>query len=73
MKENGFMLAKQEARMITDIDYADDIALLTNTATQAKYLLDSLECTVFMAVVIGIFHVFSSTSPRNIRVIVWEM
>ena len=30
-------------RTITDADYADDIALLANTPTQAEYLLHSLE------------------------------
>ena len=31
------------AQTITDADYADDIALLANTPTQAKFLLHSLE------------------------------
>ena len=40
MKENGFTLAKARSRrpsaqMITDADYADDIALLANTPAQA--------------------------------------
>ena len=29
--------------MITDADYADDIAFLANTPTQAEYLLHSLD------------------------------
>ena len=48
MKENGFTLAKARSRQypaqtITDVDYADDIALLANTPTQAQSLLHSLE------------------------------
>ena len=48
MKENGFTLKKARSRWyltetITDADYADDIALLANTPTQAKSLLHSLE------------------------------
>ena len=47
MKENSFKLAKERTRYpaetITDADYADDIALLVNTPTQAKALLHSLE------------------------------
>ena len=48
MKENGFTLAKARsrsypARTITDADYADDIALLANTPTQAQSQLLSLE------------------------------
>ena len=48
MKENGFMLKKLRSRRypaqtITDADYADDIALLANTLTQAESLLHSLE------------------------------
>ena len=48
MKENGFKLAKERnrrypAKIITDTDYADDIALLANTPTQAKNLQHSLE------------------------------
>ena len=44
MKENGFTLAKVSSRQypaqtITDVDYADDIALLANTPA----LLHSLE------------------------------
>ena len=42
------MLAKERSRgylgqKITDADYADDIALLVNTPTQAKTVLNSLE------------------------------
>ena len=49
MKDNGFKLTKERSRRypaqtITDTDYTDDIALLTNTPTQAKTLLHSLEC-----------------------------
>ena len=41
MKENGFMLANERssrytAQTISDADYADDIALLANTYTQAE-------------------------------------
>ena len=48
MKENGFTLVKAKSRryptqIITDTDYADVIALLANTLTQAKSLLHSLE------------------------------
>ena len=48
MKENGFKLTKERSRKypaqtITDADYADDIALLANTHTQAETLLHSLE------------------------------
>ena len=48
MKDNGFQLAKERngrypAQTITDADYADDIALLANTPTQAETLLHSLE------------------------------
>ena len=48
MKDNGFKLAKEKSRRyptqtITDADYADDLALLANTPTQAETLLHSLE------------------------------
>ena len=48
MKDNGFKLAKERnrrypAQTITDVDYADDIALLANTLAQAKTLVHSLE------------------------------
>ena len=48
IKENCFKLAKERSRRysiqtITDADYADDIALLTNTPAQAETLLHSLE------------------------------
>ena len=48
MKDNGFKLAKEKSRgyptqTITDADYADDIALLTNTPAQAECQLHSLE------------------------------
>ena len=48
MKDNGFKLAKKRSRRypaqtVTDSDYADDIALLANTSTQAETLLHSLE------------------------------
>ena len=48
MKENGFKLTKERskryhAKLITDADYADDIALLANTPAQAETLLHSLE------------------------------
>ena len=48
MKENRIHLAKERSRKypaqtITDADYADDIALLANTPTQAECLLHSLE------------------------------
>ena len=48
MKENGFKLAKDRSRwyfaqIITDADYADDMALLANSPAQAKTLLHSLE------------------------------
>ena len=48
MKENGFKLKKASSRrypaeIIMDIDYADDIALLANTPTQAESLLHNLK------------------------------
>ena len=48
MKENGFKLAKERSRRypaqtIIDVDYADDIALLANSPTQAESLLHNLE------------------------------
>ena len=48
MKVNGFKLAKERskrysAQTITDSDYADDIAFLANTPTQAETLIHSLE------------------------------
>ena len=58
IKENGFKLAKERSRgspkkTITNVDSADDIALLANAPTQAETLLHSLE-----RVVAGInFHV----------------
>ena len=47
-RENGFALTKKRSRRypaktITDVDYADDIALLANTPNQAETLLHSLE------------------------------
>ena len=48
MRENGFELTKKRskrdpAQTITDADYADDVALLTNTPNQGETLLHSLE------------------------------
>ena len=48
IKENCFDLTKKRsrrypARTITDVDYADDIAILANTPDQAETLLYSLE------------------------------
>ena len=48
MKENGLTWAMERSRRylvrtIKDADYADDIALLINTPTQAESLLHSLE------------------------------
>ena len=48
MKDNGFKLIKERNRRypshtITDMDYADDIALLANTPAKAETLLHSLE------------------------------
>ena len=47
LKDNGFKLANERRRypvqIITDEDYADDIALLANTPAQAETLLHSLE------------------------------
>ena len=48
MKENGFKLAKERSRKypaqtITDPDYADDIALLTNTPARAESQIHILE------------------------------
>ena len=49
-KENSFTLTKERSRRyptqtITNMDYADDIALLANTPVQAKTLLHSLQWT----------------------------
>ena len=46
--KSGFELTKERSRRypvktITDVDYADDIALLANTPNQAETLLHSLE------------------------------
>ena len=48
MKDNGFKLTKKRSRRypaqtITDVDYADDIALLANIPAQAETLLHSLK------------------------------
>ena len=48
IRENGFEMTKKRSRRypaktITDADYADDIAILTNTPNQAEKLLHSLE------------------------------
>ena len=48
IKENGFELTKKRSRWypaktITDADYADDIAILANTSSQAKALLHCME------------------------------
>ena len=48
IKENGFELTKKRSRrypakIITDADYADDIAILANTSNQVETLLYSLE------------------------------
>ena len=48
IKENGFKLTKERSRRypaktITNANYADDTALLTNTPTQAETRLHSLE------------------------------
>ena len=47
MKENGFKMAKERswrlAQTITNANYANGIALLTNTPVQAKSLPYSLE------------------------------
>ena len=48
IKENGFELTKKRSRrypakIITDTDYADDIAILANTPAQAETLQHSLE------------------------------
>ena len=47
MKDNGFKLTKERSRYsaqtITNVDYANDIALLASTPTQAETLLHSLE------------------------------
>ena len=50
IKENGFKLTKERSRrypakIITDADYADDIALLSNAPAQAETLQHSLERT----------------------------
>ena len=48
IKKNGFQLTKKKSRrclekIITDADYADDIAIMTNTRAQAETLPRSLE------------------------------
>ena len=48
IKENGFTLKKARSRqypaeMITDADYIDDLALLTNTHIQDEPLLHNLK------------------------------
>ena len=48
IKDNNFKLTKERSRRhpaqtITDMDYADDIALLANTPAQHETLLHSLE------------------------------
>ena len=48
IRENGFELTKKRSRRYpakttTDVDYADDIAILANTPNQAETLLHSLE------------------------------
>ena len=43
MQENSFALKKQEAETIADADYANDLALLADTPTQAESLLHSVE------------------------------
>ena len=48
IRENGFELTKKRskrypAKIITDADYADDLALLANMPNQAETLLHSLE------------------------------
>ena len=48
IKESGFELTKKRSRRhpaktITDVDYADDIAILANTPNQAETLLHSLD------------------------------
>ena len=48
IRENGFELTKKRSKRyptitITDADYANDIAILTNTPAQAETLLHSLE------------------------------
>ena len=48
IRENSFELTKKRSRRysaktITDADYTDDIAILTNTSNQAETLLHSLE------------------------------
>ena len=48
IRENGLELTKKRSRRypaktITDVDYADDIAILANTPNQAEILLHSLE------------------------------
>ena len=50
MKENGFKLAKERSRRyhaqtVTDVEYADDIALIANTPSQAEFPIHSLEWT----------------------------
>ena len=48
IKDNSLKLAKERSKryltqIITDVDYADDIAILVNTPAQAETLLHSLE------------------------------
>ena len=51
IKENGFKLTKERSRrypakIVTNVDYADDIVLLANAPAQAETLLHSLERAV---------------------------
>ena len=47
IRENGFELTKKSrrypAKIVTDADYTDDIAILANTPNQAETLLHRLE------------------------------
>ena len=43
IRENGFELTKKRSKRYPDADYADDLALLTNTPNQAETLLHSFE------------------------------
>ena len=69
MKENGFKLAKERSRRypaqtITDMDYADDMALLENTSATAESLLHRGLCS---------FQTISTQTRQNICTLIKEV
>ena len=43
LNENGFVFKRQKAEKMINVDYGDDLALLSNTFIQGKCQLHSLE------------------------------